>query len=149
MEYEFVDQNVGKTAIGPYRLQTMKVRFPSGDYVLRAVGVESAFGTYYRFPTLDFDSMLARSSVDEDNEPCGAAMYALFLDDGVLIEVLCEYPCTDNFGKPAIVFEDDGSGFKAYAYDQFFWVPNGLPKDYLIQCEGEAEFTFTYDDIVK
>lgn len=149
VDFEFIDQNIDERAIGEYRLRTMKVRLSDGEYVVRAVAVDSALGTYYRFPTFDFDNMLAKNAQTDANENNGAAMYALFLDDGVLIEVLSDFPFTDNYGEPAVTIEDDGSCYKDYAYDQYFWIPHDLPADYLITCEEENFFDFTYDEIIE
>ena len=149
VDFEFIDQNIDERAIGEYRLRTMKVRLSDGEYVVRAVAVDSALGTYYRFPTFDFDNMLAKNAQTDANENNGAAMYALFLDDGVLIEVLSDFPFTDNYGEPAVTIEDDGSCYKDYAYDQYFWISHDLPADYLITCEEENFFDFTYDEIIE
>lgn len=149
VDFEFIDQNIDERAIGEYRLRTMKVRLSDGEYVVRAVAVDSALGTYYRFPTFDFDNMLAKNAQTDANENNGAAMYALFLDDGVLIEVLSDFPFTDNYGEPAVTIEDDGSCYKDYAYDQYFLIPHDLPTDYLLKCEEESFFNYTYDVIMK
>lgn len=149
VDFEFIDQNIDERAIGEYRLRTMKVRLSDGEYVVRAVAVDSALGTYYRFPTFDFDTGRVKFGVNDTSESVCIDMYALFLDDGTLIEVLSDYPVTDNYGGPAITIEDEGSYYKDYAYEYYFWIPHDLPADYLITCEEENFFDFTYDEIIE
>ena len=52
LEYEFVDQNVSETQIGPYTIRTMSIRLGEETKLVQAVAVPSLFGTYYLFPSL-------------------------------------------------------------------------------------------------
>ena len=145
---EFIDQNVDEQAIGEYRLRTMKVRLIDGEFVVRAVAVDSLFGTYYRFPTLDFDTCLIKFGVDDEKESVCTDMYALLLDDGVLIVVLSDYHVTDNYSGPAITIEN-GSYYKDYPYEFYFWIPGELPADYQLTCMEDSFYGFSYDEIMK
>lgn len=145
---EFIDQNVDEQAIGEYRLRTMIVRLIDGEFVVRAVAVDSLFGTYYRFPTLDFDTCLIKFGVDDEKESVCTDMYALLLDDGVLIVVLSDYHVTDNYSGPAITIEN-GSYYKDYPYEFYFWIPGELPADYQLTCMEDSFYGFSYDEIMK
>lgn len=149
VKLEFVDQNVDEQAIGEYRLRTMKVRLIDGEFVVRAVAVDTLFGTYYRFPGLDFDVGMIKFGTSDDGEHICTDKYTLFFDDGTLIEVLSDYHITDNYGGPLITIENNDTFYKDYPYSFYFWIPGELPTDYQLTCEEDSSYGFTYDEVIK
>ena len=127
----------------------MKVRLIDGEFVVRAVAVDTLFGTYYRFPGLDFDAGMIKFGTSDDGEHICSDKYTLFFDDGTLIEVLSDYHITDNYGGPLITIENNDTFYKDYPYSFYFWIPGELPTDYQLTCEEDSSYGFTYDEVIK
>ena len=141
---QFAEQSDEQYEVGGYTLHTMQCDSVAGYMPIRAVEVPSVFGAYYRFPEWDFDAMHIRQYGDDYR----ADMYSLFLDDGVMIEIISDEKFTDNFGEAALTIDYRDNKLGNGIYDQFFWISNELPEDYLLQCEIEGLY-FDYETIME
>ena len=141
----FSEQNGERYEVGGYTLCTMQYRSVAGYIPIRAVEMDSMFGLYYRFPQWNYDAMRIKG---ENGHERSADMYALFLDDGVMIEIISDETYSDNFGKAALTIDYSDNKLGNGKYDQFFWIPNELPEDYLLQCEID-NLAFSYDIIME
>lgn len=141
---QFTARSDEQYEVGGYTLHTLQCDSVAGYMPIRAVEVPSAFGAYYRFPEWNFDAMQIR----QYKETYRADMYALFLDDGVMIEIISDEKYTDNFGEASVTIDYQENKLGTGVYDQFFWIPNELPKDYLLQCEAE-DLYFDYEIIME
>ena len=134
MEYEFVDQNVSETQIGPYTIRTMSIRLGEETKLVQAVAVPSLFGTYYLFPSLQKKNCMRTTYSIADKSYTYKIMW-IDLNGGLLIHVVAnqEYEYNGE-GKSVSTYGEDYNADKPdLEHCQYFWLSNDrMPEQFIL-----------------
>lgn len=149
LTYDFVDQNISEVEVGPHVLRTMSVEIDGEIQLIQAVKLRTFWGSYYKFPLVSFEATTA-SMTAKAHKASISQVYALFLEDGVLINVLSDTLFEDTNGSQGVVTDGVNNlpaDPSAAEHCQYFWVSGELPFDFAL-TSADGTQTFTYSNIM-
>ena len=155
LEYEFVDQNVSETQIGPYTIRTMSIRLGEETKLVQAVAVPSLFGTYYLFPSLHAATRIGdRQTLSGSEMTYYTQIMLMPLKGGALLHIVSNQEYTEYKGDWNMQsIETYGEDYNPRAPEakgcQYFWLPNSeMPEEYTLMGQGsQTDFTLGLADM--